>query len=110
MLDANVDLLLKGAGDLVEDGGKAKILNAFLASVFTDKTDLQEYWVHYCLTSSLMTWTMGESASCAALQFIQDWEECWVVLSFKGTLRETGWQKSHEDQQREEQSAAPEDG
>lgn len=43
MLDANVDLLLKGAGDLVEDGGKAKILNAFLASVFTDKTDLQEY-------------------------------------------------------------------
>lgn len=73
-----MDLLLNGAGDLLKDMGKAKILNAFFNSVFTDNTGFQEYSVHYCLTPSLVTRSMEECAPCAALPLVQDWEECQI--------------------------------
>ena len=51
------------------------------------------YWGQYCLTSSLMTWMIGQSASSASLQMMRNWEEQlihhMIVLPCKGTS--TGW-------------------
>ena len=48
-----------------------------------------QYWIWYCLISSLTTWMMGLSASPASLQRAQSCEECFidniVVLPFRET-------------------------
>jgi len=79
MPEANADLLLNGAGDPLKDVGKTEIFNAFLVSVFTDKTGLQESLVHLCLTSVLVQ-----------LFTMEHWMHQIVVLLFRQTLRETG--------------------
>lgn len=59
----NEDFLLSGAGDLVKDMGKAKILNAFLTSVFTEKTILLSSLLCYIFLNVVVNG--GESSLCS---------------------------------------------
>lgn len=65
----------------------------------------------YCLTSTLMSWAMGQSAPAASLQRLQNEKERLMdqmaVLPFRRQAGKTGRQGSHEVQQRQKPSPAP---